>query len=111
LKDPNSILNFYRRILALRHTNPALLEGAYVPLNQDDPNVISYLRSYKGKAVLVTLNMSSSRQRATFDLSKQGFVDAQLTPLAASQAEASGAEVSFEPYGAFVGEVGTPTGQ
>ena len=29
-KDPNSILNFYKNLLALRHTNPALLDGDYV---------------------------------------------------------------------------------
>ena len=47
-KDPNSILNFYKNLLALRHTNRALLDGDYIALNQDDPNVYSYLRSYKG---------------------------------------------------------------
>ncbi len=45
--DPNSILNFYKNLLALRHTNKALLDGDYVALNQDDANVYSYLRRYK----------------------------------------------------------------
>ncbi len=105
LKDPGSILNFYKRILALRHTNPALIEGAYVPLNQDDPNVLSYLRTYKGKAVLVALNMSNVAQKITFDLAQQGFSGAKLRPLAASQAEAVGSGLALQPFGAFVGEV------
>ena len=105
LKDPGSILNFYKRILALRHSNPALIEGAYVPLNQDDPNVLSYLRTYKGKAVLVALNMSSAAQKITFDLAQQGFSGAKLKPLAASEAEAVDSGVSLQPFGAFVGEV------
>ncbi len=105
LKDPGSILNFYKRILALRHTNPALIEGAYVPLNQDDPNVLSYLRTYKGKAVLVALNMSNAGQKITFDLAQQGFAGAKLKPLAASEAEAVDSGVSLQPFGAFVGEV------
>ncbi len=33
-KDPNSILEFYRHLLALRHQNRALLDGEYIPLNQ-----------------------------------------------------------------------------
>ena len=33
-QDPNSILNYYRQLLALRHTNKALLEGKYVALNE-----------------------------------------------------------------------------
>ena len=32
-KDPDSILNFYKSVLALRHTNHALLDGNYVALN------------------------------------------------------------------------------
>jgi glycosidase len=46
----------YKKALALRHTNEALLEGSYAALNEDDANVMSYLPSYKGKAVLVALN-------------------------------------------------------
>ena len=38
-KDPDSILNFYRQLLAMRHKEPSLLEGDYFPLNEDDPNV------------------------------------------------------------------------
>ncbi len=29
LKDPNSILNWYKQLLALRRSNPALLDGDY----------------------------------------------------------------------------------
>ncbi len=105
LKDPNSILNFYKRVLALRHTSPSLLDGAYVPLNADDPKVLSYLRSYKGKAVLVALNMSGSAQKVRFDLAPQGFGAAKLKPLIASQAEAAGAEISLQPFGVWIGEL------
>ena len=33
--------------------------GDYVALNQDNPNVLSYLRRYKNEAVFVVLNMSN----------------------------------------------------
>jgi alpha-glucosidase len=112
LKDPGSILNFYKKVLALHHTHPALLEGAYVPLNQDDSNVLSYLRTYKGKAVLIALNMSASTQNATFDLSRQGFgqaksvVPGNLKALIASpEASAKGNEVTLEPFGLLIAEV------
>jgi len=72
LKDRNSILNFYKALLALRHTNPALLEGTYTALNVDDPDIISYLRQYKDHAVLVAINMSLNARSASFDLSAQG---------------------------------------
>jgi len=105
-KDPNSILNFYKRLLALRHTNRALLDGSYVALNEGDENVLSYLRSYKGQAVLVALNMSASPQQVKFDLSGQGFAAARFKSLVATpEATATGAEVSLPPFGVFVAEV------
>jgi alpha-glucosidase len=105
-KDPNSILNLYKNVLALRHTNEALLEGSYAALNEDDPNVMSYLRSYRGKAVLVALNMSATPQKATFNLSQQGFARATLKPLIASpEASAKGSEVTLEPFGLLIAEV------
>ena len=51
--DLDSVLNFYKKVLKLRHTNKALLDGSYTALNQNDQNVLSYLRVYKDQAVLV----------------------------------------------------------
>jgi len=105
-KDPNSILTFYKRLLVLRHTNRALLDGNYVALNESDENVLSYLRSYKGQAVLVALNMSAVPQQVKFDLGNQGFASAKFKSLVATpQATATGPEVSLPPFGVFVAEV------
>ena len=71
-KDPGSILNFYRNLIALRKTNKALLDGDWVALNPDDQNVLSYLRRHKDEAVIVVLNMSPNQQKVSFDLSKTG---------------------------------------
>ena len=106
-KDPSSIFSLYKKVLALRHTNEALLDGSYTALNEDDPNVMSYLRSYKGKAILVALNMSATKQKAVFDLSKQGFGEAALKTLIASHAATTKAnEVALEPFGLLIAEVG-----
>jgi len=48
-KDPESVLNFYKQILALRHKNEALTEGSYVPLEQGRRERLAYLRKYEGK--------------------------------------------------------------
>ena len=105
-KDPNSILNFYKQLLALRHTNRALLDGNYVALNESDENVLSYLRNYKGQAVLVALNMSASPRQVKFDLSSQGFASARFKRLVATpQATATGQAVSLPPFGVYVADV------
>ena len=105
-QDPNSVLNLYKKVLALRHTNEALLEGKYTALNEDDPNVMSYLRSYKGKAVLVALNMSGSPRKEVFNLSTQGLGRGALKILIASpDASVKGNEVALEPFGLVIAEV------
>ena len=56
--DPNSIFNAYKLLLALRKSEPALRDGSYQAVNEDDPNVFAYLRKSKGSTILVALNMS-----------------------------------------------------
>ncbi len=108
-KDPNSILVFYRNLLALRHSNRALLDGDYVALNQDDANVMAYLRRYKDHAVLVVLNMSAEPQRSSFDLTAQGFpgseVKTLLTTMSGPHEKASLSQMSLEPFSVYIGEV------
>jgi len=105
-QDPNSILSLYKKVLALRHTNDALLDGSYTALNENDSHVMSYLRSYKGKAVMVALNMSATPQKPAFDLSKQGFGGVALKALVASPgASVHGNQVTLEPFGLLIAEV------
>jgi alpha-glucosidase len=105
--DTNSILNYYRQLLSLRHTNKALLEGKYIALNEDDPNMLSYARSYKGQNVLVVLNMSGEARKVNLNFASKGVNAKSLKTLlssfaAASQVDAS--EISVEPFGAWIGQ-------
>jgi alpha-glucosidase len=106
--DPNSILNFYKNLLSLRHTNKALLDGDYVAVNESDPNVWAYLRRYKDQAVLVVLNMSTSPRTVSFDLTGQGFGAKEAKTLLATNG-AGGTQalssVTLQPYKVYVGEV------
>jgi alpha-glucosidase len=107
--NPNSILNYYRQLLALRHTNPALLDGDYVPLNENDKNVLSYMRNYKGSIVLVVLNMSSSPQKVNLDLASKGVQAKSMKTLLSSFSSPTQEEltaISLEPFGAWIGSIG-----
>src|SRR5579864_4540193 len=109
LKDPSSILNVYRNLLTLRHQNRALLDGDYVALNENDANVLSYLRRYKNEAVLVVLNMSAQPQDVSFDLSPQGFpaksAHTLLNTMAARSKESSLSQLSLDPFSVYIGTV------
>jgi alpha-glucosidase len=108
LNDSSSILQFYRRLLALRHQNAALRDGSYLALNESDQNVLAYLRRYKNEAVLVVLNMSGSEQKVSFDLTSQGYgskASTLLTTLGSDASDATISQISMEPFGVYVGSL------
>ena len=55
--DPNSILNYYKKLIRLRHSLPALIQGQLTLLGEE-PSVLAYSRSHKNQQVIVLLNMS-----------------------------------------------------
>jgi alpha-glucosidase len=106
LKDPNSILNWYKQLLALRRSAPALLDGDYVVLNEEDPNVFSYLRKTATDAVIVVINMSASPQTVNFKLSRER-VNAKsaktlLSTQPSLQNNSSVAQLSLEPFAVYI---------
>lgn len=107
-ENPNSILNWYQKMISIRKSNPALLEGKYVPLNEDDPNVLAYLRSYKDKNVVVIVNMSGEQQKVKLDLGAKGMKATSAKTLAATfntPPTATLSEVTVEPFGAWIAQV------
>jgi alpha-glucosidase len=104
LKDPNSVLIFYKKVLKLRHDNAALLQGNYTPVNESDANVLSYLRIYKDWGVVVALNMSGTEQRVNLQLKDAGFKSAKDL-VTTGDSRIRGHELSLEPYGVFIGEL------
>ena len=106
LKDPNSILNWYKQLLALRRASPALLDGDYVALNENDPNMLSYLRKTKSDAVIVIINMSATPQTVNFKLSQQRLnvksAKTLLTTQPSLQSNSSVAQLSLEPFAVYI---------
>ncbi|WP_299289700.1 alpha-glucosidase [uncultured Mucilaginibacter sp.] len=58
-KDPNSCLNYFRKVVKLRKDNPVLVYGKYTLLDKSNPNVYAYTREYNGKKLLVLLNFKN----------------------------------------------------
>jgi alpha-glucosidase len=110
-RNPDSILNFYKHVIALRRSVPALRKGSYVAVNRDDQNVLAYLR--KGpdgtNSVLVALNMSAQPQVVNFELQGFGVLGKSLHPLLAApqreSTELSLKEVKLPPFAVLIAEV------
>lgn len=58
--DPNSILCFYRELLALRQRENALLRGTFHLLLPEHPQLLAYERVFGRDRVIVCCNFSSS---------------------------------------------------
>jgi alpha-glucosidase len=64
--DPHSLWTFYKRMLHLRKSVPALIEGDYTPLHTESSEYLAYLRCSSDQSALVVLNFSPQRQILNF---------------------------------------------
>jgi oligo-1,6-glucosidase len=62
--DPNSILNYFRRMVKLRKDNLVLVYGKYTLLDKQNPDTYSFTRELNGKKLLVVLNFRSKAAAA-----------------------------------------------
>jgi oligo-1,6-glucosidase len=58
LADPDSVLHHYRRLIALRHEEPAVAHGDFTMLLADDPQVYALTRRLDDVELLVLVNVS-----------------------------------------------------
>lgn len=57
-KDPDSLLNFYRRAIALRKSLPAVRYGSYRELLHSSRKLYAYVREWEGSRLLVVCSFS-----------------------------------------------------
>ena len=108
-QDPDSIFNAYRRLLELRRSEPALRDGSYEAVNEDDPNVFAYLRKSAGSTVLVALNMSEKPHTLSVNLAGKGVSGTTAKVLYRSPSAGMDAlpldRIALEPFGVVVAAV------
>lgn len=78
MSDPGSMLNLYRRLLALRRAEPALSYGGYEVIRDTPDGVLAYLRRAEGDGFAVALNFTS--RPVTFSLGRNGAVAVGTNP-------------------------------
>ena len=109
--DPDSLLNFYKRLIQLRRNRPALRDGTQIAVDCHDADVLSYLRKNPGdgESMLVLLNMSYKSKKVAVNLKAQG-IRGNSAKLLLSYPSISATEVpmdaiSLPPFGTFVAEM------
>lgn len=86
-KREDSVLNFYKKAIALRKETPALVYGEFKRAENIDAPAFCYYREYKDQLYYVELNLGKKilprpidMQRAKLILSTKGAPSAQLRP-------------------------------
>jgi glycosidase len=60
-KDPDSLLNHYKKMIRLRHKHIALRRGDYKTITVPNPNIYAFTRSYRDETVLVLHNFQAQK--------------------------------------------------
>ena len=64
-ENPNSLLNWTKRLIALRKQYKAFGRGTLEFLNPTNQRVLAYVRRYQEEVILVVANLSRSRKRSS----------------------------------------------
>jgi oligo-1,6-glucosidase len=58
--DPDSVLSHYRRLIRLRHEDPAVVDGDFTLLSDSHPQIFAFRRRHESGQLVVLSNFSSS---------------------------------------------------
>ena len=109
--DPNSLLNWYKKLIEMRRVDPALREGEETMLDPSNPNVLSYLREGPAgsPSIVVSLNFTAQPQTVSLDLAGTGVsgdkVKTLLTDDPSLESTTSLTHITLAPFASWVGSV------
>jgi len=98
-KDPNSCLNYFRKLTSLRKENLALVYGKYNVLDKNNPDVYAYTRELDGKKILVVLNFKSRNAIANTG------IDISKAKMLLNNYSTKSSNVQLRPYEAVIYEL------
>ena len=107
--DPNSMLAWYKALIRLKKTIPALEDGANIMLDTENTKVLSWMRQAPGAPqVIVTMNFTAERQIVDLTIGGAGMHAPKLktlliTPGAADPVALN--RIELAPYGVYIGEI------
>jgi alpha-glucosidase len=109
--DPNSLLNWHKKLIAMRMTDPTLRDGEQVMIDESNPSVLSYVREGVDghPAVVVAMNFTAQPQTVSLD-AKQANVTGTavitlLTDAPSLQGTTSLQNITLPPYASWVGSI------
>lgn len=71
VNDPDSVFAYYKKLIALRHTNEVMVNGVYDVLIPDHPQIYAYTRTLGDKQLLVLCNDSDTNAAIPAELQEK----------------------------------------
>lgn len=71
VNDPDSVFAYYKKLIALRHTNEVMVNGVYDVLIPDHPQIYAYTRTLGDKQLLVLCNDSDTNAAIPAELQER----------------------------------------
>jgi alpha-glucosidase len=107
--DPRSLLAWYKSLIQLKKTVPAMERGANIMLDTDNIKVLSWMRQAPGAGqVVVSVNFTAEPQTVNLAIGGVGIAPEKVETLLKSPGGTDprtiGA-IELGPYGVFIGEV------
>ncbi|MCQ4085372.1 alpha,alpha-phosphotrehalase [Saccharibacillus sp. JS10] len=103
-EDPSSVFHHYRNLIALRKTEPVLIDGRYVRLDEAHPQVFAYARINDTDTLLVLSNFSSEKAVFTLPEDYQSVDQGKLELVSGNsdQPPVWGKQITLDAYGSFM---------
>ncbi|GAA4268846.1 glycoside hydrolase family 13 protein [Hyunsoonleella aestuarii] len=101
-KDPNSVLNHFRKMVKLRNENKIMVYGDYQLLDEDNNETYAFTRTLDGRELLILLNFTDHDSKIDFPETKK--IEATLINNYNSLSNNNGI-VTLKPYQAVISEL------
>ena len=101
-KEPNSPLNYFKKVVKLRKENPVLVYGKYELLDKQNPAIYAYTRTLDKEKILVVLNFT--KDTVTWNYPEYKKVNKTLLLSNYTNGTSTG-DFILQPYGAVIYKV------
>jgi alpha-glucosidase len=109
--EPDSLLNWNKKLIAMRKDDPTLRDGKQVMLDDTNPSVLSYVREGVGghPAIVVAMNFTAEPQTVSLDTEAAGIsgkaVNTLMTDAPSLKQTSSLHNITLPPFASWVGSV------
>jgi alpha-glucosidase len=103
--NPDSLLNYYRRLVRVRKQTPALVAGEYKPVHEKGEDYFAFLRFSEAQTVLVVLNYSANHHELRFNVPGKKTVRVLFSSAGRGQKDEPLSKVSLGAFEVLIAEL------